>query len=107
MPAPAKPQTSLHDLLSQAYDLAAAIGAVMDAIKNNDGPQQPEEWHDLKVAFDASGVITGQLYQMVKRQRAADQPIPYILAENGVTTCTDPLHVCTVHPDGQHFMGVL
>ena len=69
--------TQTSSLLDQAYDLHAAIGAAMDTIKNTLGPIQPDEWHDLKIAFDAAGLAASQLHQITKRQHAADEPVPY------------------------------
>ncbi len=100
-------QTSIRGLLDQAHDLHAAISTALETVQNNNGPIQPLEWHELARAATTASLTADLLYDILKRELAADEPIPYTVADNGITTCTDPLHVCTVHPDGQHFMGVL
>ena len=68
---------SVSTLLDQAYDLHAAIGRAMDTVKNTLGPIQPDEWQELKIAFDAASLAASQLHLIAKRQRAADEPVPY------------------------------
>ena len=73
---------SVSTLLNQAWDLHAAISTAMENIKNTLGPIQPDEWHDLKIAFDAAGLAASQLHQIAKRQRAADEPVPYTVPDD-------------------------
>ena len=92
-------QTGIQDLLNQAYDLCAALGRAMDEVKNTTGPIQPDEWHELKIAYDAAGVAAAQLHQIARRQRAADEPIPYVLSDQ---TISEVARVADQYPDGIH-----
>lgn len=90
-------QTSLNDLLDQAWALHGAIHAAMTAIKN-DGPIQPDEWHDLAIAFDGAGITANQLYRMIKRQQDAAAPVPAMVH---CQADTDIIHAAGSCPFGK------
>lgn len=71
------PAGTLINLLNQAYDLHSAIAAAMNTIENKTGPIQPEQWDELHIAMQGAHIASGQLHQMSRRQRAADEPVPY------------------------------
>ncbi len=74
-------QTSIRGLLDQAHDLHAAISTALEAVQNNDGPIQPLEWHELARAATTASLTADLLHDILKRELAADEPVPYFLAD--------------------------
>ncbi len=74
-------QTSLAGLLDQAYDLHSAIHRHLETLEGP-GPQQSDEWLELTLAADGISITAKAISQMIKRQRAADQPVPYTVPDD-------------------------